>query len=407
MKAMFVPPDVEKYLEVPIYQLEPGMYIAYLDRPWLNSPFMVQGFYVQTANDIAEVAEHCTHVFVDPRRHTRGNYVKAAFNGTPTCRSSADVTISLRREFVAAESDYDVATIAVKKAFSRLRETGQIDVASVAGAINPLIDHVIHRKEAMVALVRMKKKDDYLYNHSISVAVLGAMIGHQLGMPQTDLELLTLGCALMDVGKVKLPDEMLTSSAPLSNEQRDTMRKHVQFGVALLERENKVDPMVESILRDHHERWDGSGYPNGKLANEIPLAARVAGLVDTYDAMTTPRPYAPTRSSFDTVQELIDQKDIKFPGILVEQFVQAIGLFPTGSVVLLSTGEVGIVVAQNPARRLKPKVVIVLDADKQRRTEMVTIDLHKYTRADGTTQVWITQELLAGSYGIDAEALYL
>jgi HD-GYP domain-containing protein (c-di-GMP phosphodiesterase class II) len=404
---MYVPPDSEKYLEIPVHKLEPGMYIAYLDKPWLESPFMVQGFYVHTQSDIDEVGEVCTNVYVDPRRHTRGSFVKTAVNGAPTRLKTSDVTISLRRDFVAAETDYDFATGAVKQAFTRLRETGQINVQSVADAINPLIDNVVHRKEAMVALVRMKKKDDYLYNHSISVAVLGAMIGHQIGMPTRDLENLTLGCALMDVGKVKLPDEMLTSSEPLTRDQQDAMRKHVQFGVALLAREHKVDPMVESVLLDHHERWDGSGYPNGKLGAEIPLVARIAGLVDTYDAMTTVRPYAPTRSSFETVQELIDQKDIKFPGALIEQFVQAVGLFPTGSVVQLSTGEVGIVVAQNPARRLKPKVCIVLDENRQRRSEFVTIDLCKYTRSDGTTQVWITQELPAGAYGIDAETLYL
>ncbi|MBM4203728.1 MAG: HD-GYP domain-containing protein [Gammaproteobacteria bacterium] len=404
---MYVPPDSEKYLEVPVLQLEPGMYVAHLDRPWLESPFTVQGFYVHTLEDVAEVAEVCKRVFVDPRRHSRGDFVRNAVNGAPASQKNSDVTTSLRRNFVAAESDYDIATHAVRDAFIRLRQTGSISVQSVADSLKPLIEHVVHRKEAMVALVRMKKKDDYLYNHSISVAVLGAMIGHQIGMPTLDLENLTLGCALMDVGKIKLPDEMLRSSAPLSHDEREAMRKHVQWGVGLLVRENKVDPMVESVLLHHHERWDGSGYPDGKLANQIPLVARIAGLVDTYDAMTTIRPYAPTRSSFETVQELIDQKDIKFPGVLIEEFVQAIGLFPTGSVVLLSTGEVGIVVAQNPARRLKPKVCIVLDENKQRRAEFVTIDLCKYTRPDGTTQVWITQELPAGAYGIDAETLYL
>lgn len=404
---MYIPPDAHKYLEVPVHRLEPGMYIAHLDRPWLESPFIVQGFYVHTREDIAEVGEVCSHVYVDPRRRTRTSFIKTVVNGAPTCRKVSNVTISLRDDFVAAEADYESATSAVKQAFTRLRETGQIDVQSVSGAINPLIDHVVHRREAIFALVRMRKKDDYLYNHSISVAVLGAMIGHQIGMPTRDLEKLTLGCALMDVGKVKLPDEMLTSSEPLTLEQQDAMRKHVQFGLALLSCEGRVDPMVESVLLDHHERWDGSGYPNGKLGGEIPLAARIAGLVDTYDAMTTIRPYAPIRSSFETVQELIDQKDIKFPGVLIEQFVQAVGLFPTGSVVQLSTGEVGIVVAQNPARRLKPKVCIVLDENKRRRTELVTIDLCRYAQDDSTTPVWITQELPTGSYGIDTETLYL
>ncbi|MCP5178416.1 MAG: HD-GYP domain-containing protein [Pseudomonadales bacterium] len=404
---MYVPPDADKYLEVPVYQLKPGMYVAYLDRPWLESPFMVQGFFVHTQQDINEVADVCTHVFVDPRRVTRGGHAPLQVLGGNTDNQTTDVTVALRRDFLKAEADYDIATNGVKLAFARLRETGHISVDAVAAAINPLIDHVVHRKEAMVALVRMKKKADYLYNHSIAVAVLGAMIGHQLGMPTDDLENLTLGCALMDVGKVKLPDEMLNSTMALTPTQSEAMRKHIQFGLGLVQREGRIDPLVEAVIRDHHERWDGSGYPGGKVGKEIPLVAQVAGLVDSYDAMTTQRPYAPTRSSFETVQELIDQKDIKFSGVLVEQFVQSIGLFPTGSLVQLSTGEVGIVVAQNPTRRLKPKIVVVLDANKNRRTDFVTIDLHKYMRADGTTPVWITAELPAGSFGIDREALYL
>ena len=404
---MFVPPDSEKYLEVPVHQLEAGMYIAYLDRPWLDSPFAVQGFYVHNEADILEVAEHCTFVFVDPRRVQRGGTRARFTNGVDAPPKSADeTTMGLRRDFEVAENDYDSAAVVVRKAFDRLRETGELKLATVQEAVNPLIDHVIQRKEAVVALVRMKKKDDYLYNHSISVAVIAAMIGQQIGLPLEDLQKLTLGAALIDVGKVKMPDELLNSSAPLTDEQTGAMRKHVAFSLALITRDQEVDPAVQDIVKYHHERWDGSGYPMGAQGNEIPLMARIAALADTYDAMTTQRPYAASRSSFDTVQELIDQKDIQFPGVLVEQFVQAIGLFPTGSVVELSTGEVGIVVAQNPTRRLKPRVVVVLNADKTPRTELVTIDLQKYTKNE-EQQVWIKQELPAGAHGIDADALYL
>ncbi len=404
---MFVPPDAEKYIEVPVHQLEAGMYVAYLDRPWLESPFAVQGFYVHNEADILEVADACSYVFVDPRRHQRGTYKPKFTNGIDfPGKSNDDATVGLRRDFEAAETDYDSAAVVVRKAFERLKTTGELNVAAVQEAVNPLIDHVIHRKEAVVALVRMKKKDDYLYNHSISTAVIGAMIGQQIGLPLEDLQKLTLGCALIDVGKVKMPDELLNSTGPMTDSQTEAMRKHVAFSLALITRDQEIDQAVQDIVAYHHERWDGSGYPKGAQANEIPLMARIAALADTYDAMTTKRPYAASRSSFDTVQELIDQKDIKFPGVLVEQFVQAIGLFPTGSVVELSTGEVGIVVAQNPTRRLKPKVVVVLDEHKQPRTELVTIDLQKYTKNE-EQQVWIKQELPAGAHGIDADALYI
>lgn len=151
---------------------------------------------------------------------------------------------------------------------------------------------------------------------------------------------------------------------------------------------------------------DGSGYPRGIEGAAIPLLARIAGLVDTYDAMITARPYAKARTSHEATQELLDCKDSKFQGALVEQFVQAIGLFPTGTMVELNTGEVAIVVTQNSARRLKPELVIVLDAEKNRLDATRVVDLANQTiAAEG--ERWISRELLAGTYGISSEEFFI
>jgi hypothetical protein len=163
---------------------------------------------------------------------------------------------------------------------------------------------------------------------------------------------------------------------------------------------------VIEIAAAHHERHDGSGYPRGLSGNEIPLGARIAGLVDSYDAMTTPRPYAPPRSSFGAMQELARAKGTSFQAELVEQMMQAIGLFPTGSLVELDTGEVAIVVGQNASRRLKPKVCIVLDHEKERRADFPIVDLLEAETAGGTAPR-IARELPPGAYGIDAQDYYL
>ena len=142
--------------------------------------------------------------------------------------------------------------------------------------------------------------------------------------------------------------------------------------------------------------------------NRIPKLARIAGLVDAYDAMITARPYSAARSSFDAIQELADTKDGLFQGSMVEHFVQAVGMFPTGTVVEINTGEVGVVVEQNSTRRLRPKVVIILDEAKQKRNTLTVLDLSKYAGADSvSTTMWIAKELEIGAYGIAPDDYFL
>ncbi|MCV6627841.1 MAG: HD-GYP domain-containing protein, partial [Cellvibrionaceae bacterium] len=144
-----------------------------------------------------------------------------------------------------------------------------------------------------------------------------------------------------------------------------------------------------------------------KLAgNEIPLLARIAGLVDSYDAMITPRPYASTQSSYRAIQELIAQQGKLFQASLVDQFVQAVGMFPAGSLVKLNTGEVAIVTRQNRARRLRPELVVVLDENKQKLSSLKPLDLGD-ENVNGDNAKWIVCELAPGSYGITSEEYFI
>ena len=167
-----------------------------------------------------------------------------------------------------------------------------------------------------------------------------------------------------------------------------------------------VDFEILAIIENHHERMDGSGYPRGMEGAAIPLLARIAGLVDTYDAMITTRPYAPARTSHEAAQELLDGKGTVFQEALVEQFIQAIGLFPTGTLVELNTGEVAIVVRQSATRRLKPEIVVVLCPDKKKKNVLELVDLFDQD-ANLEGERWIARELLSGAYGVNSEEYFI
>lgn len=379
------------------------MYVAALDRPWLETPFAMQGFLVKDQEDIDFVAKHAAFVYVDPQKRSK---VKA--QPRKTVRRTYKDQSSLKREIETAQVDLTSASEAIKKVFTQLKQGGDVDVGAVATAINPLIDSVLRNSEALASLVRMKSKGDYLYNHSLTMAVWAAIFGRQLGFDRDRLKNLALGAALIDTGMASVADEIVLETGSLSASQTKEVRKHVKKGLDILRKSGQLSPDVLEMVATHHERYDGSGYPRGIKGMDIPVFGRIAGLVDSYDAMITERPHAKPRSSFEAMQEIADLKDQHFQGELVEQFMQAIGLFPTGSVVELNSGEIGVVVQQNATRRLRPKVILVLDDQGNRHEKLVVLDLAKYVNdGENKSDLWIANELQPGAHGIQPNEYFL
>jgi HD-GYP domain-containing protein (c-di-GMP phosphodiesterase class II) len=383
--------------------LEPGMFVAELDRPWLETPFALQGFVVRDTSEILYVSKHVDHVYVDAEY--KGRPLKLALATAPTAPNPKD-RLELSEEFQRTRVSFDTAADTLDKVFETLRNGHQGDISAVQEAINPLIEGVFRNQEAVAALLRLKESGDYRYHHGISMAVWAAIVGRHLGLHRDELEKLAVGCAMCDVGMTQLPPELLDQTENLTEQQLKIVRAHPIMGAEMVAKSKDVDFEILAIIENHHERMDGSGYPRGIEGAAIPLLARIAGLVDTYDAMITPRPYASARTSHEATQELLDCKGSLFQEALVEQFVQAIGLFPTGTMVELNTGEVAIVVTQNDTRRLKPELVIVLDAEKQRMESLKVINLaNQSIAAEG--ERWIARELLPGTYGVSSEEYFI
>lgn len=403
MSEVYAPTN-PNLVEVPVTGLLPGMFVVELDRPWLETPFAIQGFLIRNEQDAEYVAQHCDYVYVDPDRKVSPKKLPRAKKRLAT----APDEVSVKSEFDRVKVDFASAVEVMDGVFGRIRAHRQVDLSSLQSAINPLIDSVLRNREALAALVRLRRKDDYLYSHSIATAVWAAILGRHLGMEKSALRQLALGASMMDVGMVDVSTELLEHPGQLTVEQLQQMRTHVASSLKIVAESGEVSNKVLNIIACHHERYDGSGYPQGLAGHAIPTMARIAGLVDAYDAMLTERPYSAPRSSFDAIQELVDTKDVLFQSSLVEHFVQAVGMFPTGCVVELSSGEVGVVVAQNPTRRLRPKVVVILDEDKQKRVDLRVLDLSKYTdTGSGASTLWIAKELEAGAYGISPDEYFL
>jgi HD-GYP domain-containing protein (c-di-GMP phosphodiesterase class II) len=446
-------------------QLQPGMFIAEVDRPWLETPLPFQSFFIRDLSDIQWIRENCAFVVVDSEYSDRSlvfdyhaadakqaklakqkssgllrevqvqrtspdawaTHAEAVVSSVPHKRrfgtTFKQIFLPARRtapgpaptgqqliktKVAQANETYQSAKVVLHHVLDELRTGGQLDVTAVEKVVGPVIDSVLQNTDAMACVVRMKNTDSYIYNHSLATSIWAVVFGKALGFDKPNLEILGMGGMLLDIGKTRIPRELLEKPGELTPDERAKMRLHVQHGIDILKEAGNISPKVAEMVRTHHERHDGSGYPAGLAGQAIPLLGRIAGLVDTYDAMTSVRPMAPARSTFHAMQSLLDQSDVMFQGELVERFIQVVGIFPTASLVELNGGEVAIVVEQNSFRRLRPKVMMILDAEKNMRNEFPVLDLAEVS-ADTTEEgsKWIVQGLEPGSFGIDPREYYL
>ncbi|UCE31965.1 MAG: HD domain-containing protein, partial [Burkholderiales bacterium] len=237
------------------------------------------------------------------------------------------------------------------------------------------------------------------------VSIYLAAFGRHLGFPAEALrELATVGL-LADIGKAKLPRALLEKPGMLSASEFGIVKEHVRIGLRVLRKSATLPPQVEQGIAQHHERLDGSGYPKGSRGEQIGLYGRMAGIADSFAALITPRAYANALAPQDALMNLYQWAGTSFHAPLIEEFVQAIGVFPVGSLVEQSSGEVAAVVAQNRLRRLEPRLLVLTGADKTPLGEPYDRDLAMQPRDDGNRPIRIVRGLPAGAFGLKMQEL--
>jgi HD-GYP domain-containing protein (c-di-GMP phosphodiesterase class II) len=425
-----------KTLKVLTNDLRIGMYVSALDRPWLETPFMTQGFLITSNEDIRDLQKYCGAVYVDSRRSSSlGTVVRReppASSELPKQREPAkhveysavkkpadrpriplaniffDRQLKPYQDDSAWEEEHPRAQRAlnamigdIDEIYEHVSAGEKLNVIKLRKSVEPIVDSISRNPDACLWVSRLKDHDQYTYHHALSAAMWSVSLGRQLGLPRRDLRSLAMGCMLMDVGKLRVDPGLLQADRKLTEEESAEVAKHVSHGLGIIEECGILNQDVIDMVKYHHERFDGSGYPRGLARDQIPPFARIAAIVDTYDAVTSNRNYAKAISPSDAIKLLYAARDQEFQAELVEAFIQAIGIYPAGTLVELSSGEVGVVVAEYRTRRLRPKVMLLLDAQKNALPATEVVDLQEFSPRAGAPCSTISRSLEPAAYGID------
>ena len=445
---------IEK-VRVECADLKIGMYVCELDRPWLESPFMLQGFVIEGDDDIHALKEACKYVYVDkivegmqtarkpqagdPKTLVEGRYRKPgagpgkANSGVRLSADAGDGILDLKRkrskpidkffpekrlieykDRAGWREESKNARRAVKYLYDYIVQvidyslkSDRLDLRYVKKAVAPMVVSVIRNPDACLWWTTMKPASNYHHDAALRASVFSAVFGRRIGLPPEDLKSLAIGGMLFDLGKSRLENTVLKGVSKFTDDDIALMHRHVEIGLKILERSGITDPLIVDFVAHHHERFDRSGYPQRLGENFIPAFGRVAGLVDCYNAMTSSRGYASTKSPAEAINQLYKLKDVHFHTDLIEEFIHAIGVYPVGALVEMTSGEVAIVVAQSRTRRLRPVVLLLLDEHKKPTSKPRYIELDKVAHLPDGSKYDIVRNLEPNAYGIDPASIEL
>ncbi|WEN14205.1 HD-GYP domain-containing protein [Rhodanobacter sp. AS-Z3] len=395
---------------IDVNDLRLGMYVCRLDRPWEDTSYPLQGVGLTSPEDLAGIRAICQYVYIDLRRQvviaspaalTRTNLSGTRFKNTVHYSDK----IPVEEEAPRAHAALDNASQMVDRIYDDIASGRELSVERVEQAVRPLVASVLRSADAFFLVEGLRRHDNYSYSHSIGCSALAAVFGRHMGFAEETILSLAAGGLLMDVGKTRLPESLLRYPGSLAPAEVDVVRSHVAAGLEIVSESGITNQDVLDILRTHHERHDGSGYPDGLAGNVIPITGRMLGIIDTYDAMVSPRPYRPAISRHHALRQIYAARNTLFQAEMIERFQVCLGVYPTGSIVELSSGEVAVVIAQNQVRRLRPKIVVLTLPNKQPLKEFRQIDLMASSAKN--EPIDILRGLAVGDYGVDAAELFL
>lgn len=308
--------------------------------------------------------------------------------------------VPMHEEMPRAQYVVDLTEALIRQLQSDLQNLHSLELKEVMLTMQLLAESVVANPSAMMWLMRMRAENSQIVGHALKVAVYIVVLGRHIGFSKQHLVELGFIGLLLDIGKLEMPEELLRKPEKLSSEEASIIRTHVNAGITLLESTEPLGINVKLGINQHHERMDGSGYPHGLVGKDISIFGRMAAIADSFSAMTSDRPYDITRSSFDAMKELFKMAGEQLHEPLVEEFVQAVGIFPVGSLVQLTTGEVAIVFEHNKIRRLDPKVLLLTNAEKIALEKPVVFDLMRQDSLGNAQRISIFRGLPDGAYGL-------
>ena len=373
--------------KINVQQLKPGMFIHDMNCGWIEHPFLTGTLKVKSDKDIEKIASNgIREVYIDTEKGLdvvdapTENEVRAELDHKmiEIAQKNGPVeSVSLRDELEKSRKVHSEANKIVHNIMQDVRLGKQIELEQVDPMVEQMTSSIFRNKDALLSLCKIKNKDDYTFLHSVSIGALLISFARALNLDRNIIQLLGVGGMLHDIGKMKVPDEVLNKPGKLTEEEFLLMKSHVVHSRIILEETPGIVQVSLDVAAQHHERFDGSGYPLGLKGSEMSVYGQMASIVDVYDAITSDRCYHKGMEPTDALRKMFEWSKFHFNPELVHAFVRTIGIYPVGTLVMLESGKIGIVVEQREKNLAQPLVRIVFNARKGYYLKPEDVDLSR------------------------------
>jgi putative nucleotidyltransferase with HDIG domain len=367
-------------------QLKPGMFVHDFNCGWLQHPFFASTIKIKNGKMIQKIFDSgIQEVYIDtdkgldvadaPTEQEVDKNIQTEISRVAEPETGDRNPVSVKEEINKAQEIKKEAKQAVQEIMEDIRLGKRLEVDKADRVVNKMVDSIFRNKDALVSLGRIKKTDEYTFFHSVSVSVLLISFAKHLGFDPELIKSIGIGGLLHDVGKMKVPAEILKKPGKLSDDEYKKIKGHAVHSRLILEQYPDISDLSLFIAAQHHERFDGTGYPDGLKGNEINEFGRMAAIVDVYDAITSDRCYHRGMLPSEALRKLFEWSEFHFDRTLVQHFIRCMGIYPVGTLVSLESGLIGVVMDHGERSLLQPIVRIIYDIIRKQHIDPYAVDL--------------------------------
>ena len=375
---------------VSVQQLQLGMHLKEFCGSWMDHPFWRTGFVLRDPEDIKLIlASSIKEVWIDcslgmdvPPGVQVGSEIDQPATPVPAALVTAHPKVQRDITPVAAAQEIERAAricleskAAVVSMFEEVRMGKAVDVGGARQLVEDISDSIARNPGAIISLARLKTADDYTYMHSVAVCAMMVALAKQLSLDEAQTRLCGTAGLLHDLGKVAMPTDVLNKPGKLTDAEFNIMKTHPTEGYKMLMASQGVDAVSLDVVLHHHEKMDGSGYPERLNGEQISLHSKMAAVCDVYDAITSNRPYKSGWDPAESLRKMAEWTQGHFDPKIFQAFVKSMGIYPVGSLVRLTSGRIGVVTEQSKRSLTTPIIKVFFSTKSNMRIVPVMVDL--------------------------------